>query len=1110
MDFSSLANPGIVEQLPYHMNKPLELIHKDLGAKSFVRLNAGENPFGVSRKVRKLLARYEENLNYFPDSGAYYLKQELKKRRGYEISNITAGCDAQELISLLLRTFVNPTHNVIVPQVNSYNIERSVKLSGAKLVLSSVNDDWSPNFDSIISKVDVNTRMVILANPSNPIGAFLGFSLINYLMNNLPEDVLVVIDESLVDYLGEGYRDLYEIVQAFPNLILLRSFSHVWGLANLRVGYMLSCEEICGLVNVMRDPFNVSQIGLDCATVSLSDVAFYQQVIKSTNVERNRYIDFCVYYGIPMADTITCSVTIDCGDKIDTYFNGLLKHGIYTRPLGYIGLPSLLNISIGLPRENDFVLERFERVIIDDRKRTQGIEVVEEQEVEQKKKKREKLEPLPDLETWLATQPKADELEAGGVKVDGIRYAQKKPQMSADDIAQKLLKMREEKAAKAEEASAAQDDILEDDDFADDFDDADIHEAEEAIISADDCRNLVDDEDDEEVGDPFASLYAKMNFVPKQEAKSKKEPEPEPEEDTKQSAVSDLEGDYLDDDDDFEQDLDAEFPPDPMDLEDEIRSKTKSAKAAEKYLSEDYEEDLDDIDDSLDDESEDNSSSASEVENSAESSDDKAEEAAEELASSDEKMEPASKEEAEVVSEENVAEEAVEETVEEVAVEEAVSEESVEEEPSVAAESASEAVEQTQELASDVEATEATTEVDEETSVEEQATEEPAVEEDAAEVSADEEPSVAAESASETVEQAQDVVSDEEAPKAGDEVEAVEPAVEEAVAEESSEDESSADAEDANEVSKAEEPTEDKAEQENEPAPVKNVQKSYIKPTDELLDHSPWGESTISLGFGNVGQGFGLMPSLSTVSLASSDSSSSLFGEPKLSVVSAASSSEQAPKSKPSSVPDLDIVSAASGEKVQKSAPNSVPDLSVVSAASSGEQAPKAKKPSVVPDLAIVSAASGEQVRKDKKPSTVPELGVVSAASADTSAQASSLGSIQVTGQDLHWEDLAENVSFDDGSDTQFVQPSIESKHKVIELKEESAPAKKKTTKSKSTAAKPKATASKAKKKEAPSDDAKAKDNAKAKSSKDKDWKDMSDDEFLDDLMWDDESSDDN
>ena len=349
MDFSSLTNGHIAQFLPYNLVKPLEVVQEELGVKNLLRLNAAENPFGVSPRVSAVLHDYEKKICFYPDPGAYFLKKKLQKRFGYDLNRIAVGADTQELVSLLVRAFLNPDVKVIIPQLSSLSLERSVQLSGARIVTTPIMDDWTPDLQAILDNIDNCTRMVLMANPTNPIGAFSVFSDLKAFMEQVPEDVLVVVDEELVDYIGQGYRDIYELILTSPNL-----------------GYMLSCEEISGIINVLRDPFNVSQLALDCATAALDDVSFFNKVIHANDVERNRFREFCAYYGLTMINTKSCSVTIDFGEQAERYYNAFLQLGIFTRPLSYLGLRSLINISIGHPKATDFLLAKLEKLILSD------------------------------------------------------------------------------------------------------------------------------------------------------------------------------------------------------------------------------------------------------------------------------------------------------------------------------------------------------------------------------------------------------------------------------------------------------------------------------------------------------------------------------------------------------------------------------------------------------------------------------------------------------------------------------------------------------------------------------------------------------------------------
>ena len=242
----------------------------------------------------------------------------------------------------------------------------STCIAGAAIIPTSIMDDWTPDFDAILDALNERTRMILLANPSNPIGAFALKSQVTDFLAQVPEEVIVVIDEELIDYEGQSYEDFYALLSLYPNVVLLRSFSHAYGLAGLRIGYMLSNEEICGICNVLRDPYNVSVLAQECAIAALQDKTFVTAVVKQTGVQRRRYRDFCAKYGFSMIDTRSCSVTIDFGANTERYYQELMRHGVFTRPLSYLGLNSLLNISLGAPDENTAVLKILETMALSD------------------------------------------------------------------------------------------------------------------------------------------------------------------------------------------------------------------------------------------------------------------------------------------------------------------------------------------------------------------------------------------------------------------------------------------------------------------------------------------------------------------------------------------------------------------------------------------------------------------------------------------------------------------------------------------------------------------------------------------------------------------------
>lgn len=376
MEYTSLVNKGIAQLMPYRIGKPLELVKSEMGVKNLIRLNAGESSYGVSRKVREVIENFSKKVAFYPDPNAYYLKNALFEVFKYKANNIVVGADVEELLSLIMRAFINEDSEVIVPRLSCIAHERAVVVSGARLIASAVKDDWTPDLDDILLRINDRTRMILLANPTIPIGGFTLISDIVNFMESVPPQVLVVVDEEYIEFLGDGVRDSYKEIKQYPNLIVLRSFSHVYGLASMPIGYMLCTEEICGILNTLRNPHNVSQLAMDCAVAALADQNFKNKVLSFYKVERTRYQDFCNYYGIGFLDTITNSITLNLGSRADYYYHCFMRLGIFTKHLNCLDLPTMINVTLGNAYQTDYMLKRMEQFILDDRQRQMNLSPV--------------------------------------------------------------------------------------------------------------------------------------------------------------------------------------------------------------------------------------------------------------------------------------------------------------------------------------------------------------------------------------------------------------------------------------------------------------------------------------------------------------------------------------------------------------------------------------------------------------------------------------------------------------------------------------------------------------------------------------------------------------
>lgn len=375
MAYADLIQGNISKFLPYKMNKPLDIVQKEMGLENIYRMHALECPYGASRKVHEVLKEYMRkmttrteypNINLYPDSNCYKLKHKLYEVYHYNTNQIVVDADVQALNTLICNAFLSKDMTVCMPNYSSFEMENLIKMRGIRLVLSNISEDWSPNFNDLADNVlATNARLVYIANPSIPFGGFAVKARISNFLSRLnPQQTIVVINEEFYEYLGNGYSDLYPLIKEFPNLILLRSFSHAFGLTDLRIGYALASDEIASCLNLMKIPYGVSQLAQDCACAALSDLAFVQDVVNSTTTERNRMWEFFTFFDLPIINTITNSITIPFGDQMDRFYHDLQMHGFFVRDLSYWVPYKLCNITLGRAAQTDIMLSCLEKAIL--------------------------------------------------------------------------------------------------------------------------------------------------------------------------------------------------------------------------------------------------------------------------------------------------------------------------------------------------------------------------------------------------------------------------------------------------------------------------------------------------------------------------------------------------------------------------------------------------------------------------------------------------------------------------------------------------------------------------------------------------------------------------
>lgn len=356
IDIRQLANTSIQSLTPYVAGKPIEELAREQGVTSSIKLASNENPLGMSARVKNALLNAFEAAHIYPDANYYELKNALSTFLNVSTQQITVGNGSENVLELIIKTFLNPTVNVVISQYAFLTIP--ILLSGYGIPMKTVPaSQYAHDIDEMIKAIDDRTRIVFLVNPNNPTGTYINQSSFERLLSALPADVLLVVDEAYYEYMEtEDYPDTLAYLTRYPNLIIVRTFSKVYGLAGLRIGYALSSEIIADLLNRARLPFNVNAIAAKAATYALQDQVHVKQSISLNSVGRKQLETGLQTLSIPFISSVCNFITIKMQDAHNVY-NDLLQAGIIVRPLAAYGLENHLRISIGTENENERFLK---------------------------------------------------------------------------------------------------------------------------------------------------------------------------------------------------------------------------------------------------------------------------------------------------------------------------------------------------------------------------------------------------------------------------------------------------------------------------------------------------------------------------------------------------------------------------------------------------------------------------------------------------------------------------------------------------------------------------------------------------------------------------------
>jgi histidinol-phosphate aminotransferase len=337
---------------PYPPGKPIEEVEREYGIADSIKLASNENPLGPSPKALEAIAATLERLHRYPEGNCYYLRRELAARLDVPEASLIFGNGSNEIIELIVRTFLQPGEDAVMSDQAFIVYSLIVQAAGGRrrsVPLRSFTHD----VEGIAAAITPQTRVVFLANPNNPTGTIFFEHDWEQFLSLVPRDVVVVMDEAYAEYVEDAdYPDSLAAVREGRNVIVLRTFSKIYGLAGLRVGYGVAPSALVDLMDRVRQPFNVNSLAQAAARAALGDAA---------HVERSRACNRggmallrgeCERLGVDVVPSWANFLLIRVGDGAGVY-QKLLERGVIVRPMGVYGFPEHVRVTVGTAKENE-------------------------------------------------------------------------------------------------------------------------------------------------------------------------------------------------------------------------------------------------------------------------------------------------------------------------------------------------------------------------------------------------------------------------------------------------------------------------------------------------------------------------------------------------------------------------------------------------------------------------------------------------------------------------------------------------------------------------------------------------------------------------------------
>jgi len=357
------ARPQIFNLKPYVPGKPIDEVKRELGLTDVIKMASNENPLGAAPLAKQAIMKYLDDIHLYPDSSCYDLKAKLASKLNIGPDCIAVGNGSDEILKMLAEAFINPDDEVILPYPTFSEYEFVGTVMGAKCIKVPLRNN-THDLKAMLEHVNPRTKVIVICNPNNPTGTIVSGQALREFAKELPQDVLLVVDEAYSEYVDHpDYESAQGILGYRPQTMVLRTFSKLYGLAALRLGYGISSPEIIQTLEKVREPFNVNSLAQYAGMAALDDVEHMASSLELNRSGKAYLYQALAEMGLNYTPTEANFIFIDLGRDAGMVFRNMLNKGVIIRSCESFGCPTCIRVTIGTMEQNQRFIQALQAVL---------------------------------------------------------------------------------------------------------------------------------------------------------------------------------------------------------------------------------------------------------------------------------------------------------------------------------------------------------------------------------------------------------------------------------------------------------------------------------------------------------------------------------------------------------------------------------------------------------------------------------------------------------------------------------------------------------------------------------------------------------------------------